>query len=314
MNKKLISIIVPVYNCEKYLSACLESILSQSYKNFELILINDGSTDESLGICKSFEKKDKRIHVCSIKNSGAGGARNKGLELAKGQYIAFIDCDDTVSPDYLAHLLEGMGMNTDLSCVKYINFESEASYLKKQPNSRQITGGQAVENLLFGQLSAAPFCKLYKRKLIGSLRFEKFSVAEDFYFNYNYLKKCNVISLSDEELYGYRKNSSSLTKSNFKPSRMDGLEALKKIAKSEGYSRASIIRLFMEAYFILEILDRYKQIREYSAQASECKNIMKKYRKTVLFSGKTPKKQRFVALLSFLSPMLPVKIINFLAK
>ncbi|MBR6811034.1 glycosyltransferase family 2 protein [Candidatus Saccharibacteria bacterium] len=314
MSKELISVIVPVYNCEKYLSACLESILSQSYKNFELILIDDGSTDGSLGICKSFEKKDKRIHVCSIKNSGAGGARNRGLELVKGQYIAFIDCDDVVSPDYLECLLEGMKADVDLNCVKYVNFESEVLFSEKQPNSRQISGDQAIEDLLLGKLLAGPVCKLYKRGLIGNLRFEKFSVAEDFYFNYNYLKKCSAISLSDKELYGYRKNSSSLTKSNFKPSRMDGLEALKKIAKSEGYSRASIIRLFMEAYFILEILDRYKQAKEYPAQTSECKSILKKYRKTVLFSGKSPKKQRIIALLSFISPILPVKLINLLAK
>lgn len=314
MSKELISIIVPVYNSEKYLSVCLESILSQSYENFELILINDGSTDNSLDICKSFEKKDERIRVCSIKNSGAGGARNKGLELAKGQYIAFIDCDDIVSPDYLERLLEGMKADMDLSCVKYINFESKVSFSEKQPNSRQVSGDQAVEDLLLGKLLAGPVCKLYKKDLLESLRFEKFSVAEDFYFNYNYLKKCSAISLSDEELYGYRKNSSSLTKSNFKLSRMDGLKALKKIAESEKHSRASVIRLFMEAYFILEILDRYKQAKEYPAQASECKNIMKKYRKTVLFSGKTPKKQRVIALLSFISPILPVKLINLLAK
>ena len=314
MNKKLISIIIPVYNCEKYLSACLESVLSQSYKNFELILINDGSTDSSLDICKSFKKKDKRINVYCIKNSGAGGARNKGLELAKGQYITFIDCDDIVSPDYLSSLLEEMREGIDLSCVKYVNFENEVLFSKKQSISRQISGNKAVEDLLLGKLLAGPVCKLYKRELIGNLRFEKFSVAEDLYFNYNYLKKCGTISLSNEELYGYRRNNSSLTKSSFKPSRMDGLEALKMIMESEKCSRASVIRLFMEAYFILEILDKYKQAKEYPAQASECKNIMKKYKKTVLFSEETPKKQRFIALLSFFSPILPVKIINFLAK
>lgn len=314
MSKELISIIVPVYNNEKYLSACLESILSQSYKNFELILIDDGSTDGSLGICKSFEKKDKRIHVCSIKNSGAGGARNKGLGLAKGRYITFIDCDDIVSPDYLEHLLAGIEEGIDLSCIKYINFESEVSFSEKQSDTRNVSGVQAIEDLLLGKLLAGPVCKLYKRALIGNLRFEKYSVAEDLFFNYNYLKQCRAVSLSDDELYGYRRNNSSLTKSNFKLSRMDGLKALKKVAENEKYSRASVIRLFMEAYFILEILDRYKQTKEYLTQATECKNIMKKYRKSVLFSGKSPKKQRIIALLSFISPILPVKLINLLAK
>ena len=314
MSKEPISVIVPVYNSEKYLSDCLESILSQSYKNFELILINDGSTDSSLDICKNFEKKDKRIHVCSIKNSGAGGARNKGLELVKGQYITFIDCDDIVSPDYLECLLEGMKADIDLSCVKYVNFENKVSFSKKHPIPRLISGNQAIENLLLGKLLAGPVCKLYKREHIGDLRFEEFSVAEDLYFNYNYLKKCNTVFLSDKELYGYRRNNSSLTRSNFKLSRMDGLKALEKIAEHEKYSKASTIRFFMEAYFILETLDRYKQTKEYSAQTSECKSIIKKHRKTVLFSRKSPKKQRIIALLSFVSPILPVKLINLLAK
>lgn len=314
MSNKLISVIVPIYNSEKYLSDCLESILSQSHKGFELILINDGSTDHSLDICNEFKRRDKRIRVCSINNSGAGGARNKGLELAKGQYIAFVDCDDVVSPDYLAHLLNNMKTDIDLSCVKYTNFENDITFFKTQPTVHSISGAQAVEGLLLGKLLAGPVCKLYKKSLLDNLRFEKYSVAEDLYLNYHYLKQCNTVSLSDEKLYGYRRNSSSLTRASFKLSRMDGIKALRNIARNENYSSVSIVRLFMEAYFIIESLDQHKQLKEYPEQVSECRSIIKRYRKHVLFARETPKKQRFIALLSFLNPIIPAKIINFLAK
>ena len=97
----LVSIIVPVYNTEKYLSKCLDSIVNQTYKNLEIILINDGSTDNSKAICEDFAKKDKRIQVINKENSGVSVSRNKGLSLAKGNYIAFIDADDYAELNYI---------------------------------------------------------------------------------------------------------------------------------------------------------------------------------------------------------------------
>ena len=104
MNKDLISIIVPVYNAEKYLAKCLESLISQTYKNIEIILIDDGSKDESEKICQTYCAKDARIIVKKQKNAGASSARNRGVDLAKGKYILFVDADDYVSDDYIEYL------------------------------------------------------------------------------------------------------------------------------------------------------------------------------------------------------------------
>ena len=112
----LVSIIIPVYNTEKYLSKCLESVINQTYKNLEIILINDGSTDKSKEICESFAKKDKRIQILNKENSGVSSARNHGMRLAKGQYIAFIDGDDYAEENYIEELLKNL-KQTESDCV-----------------------------------------------------------------------------------------------------------------------------------------------------------------------------------------------------
>ena len=315
MNKHLVSVIIPIHNSEEYLAECIESVLKQSYENFELILVNDGSTDNSYLICKQFEKKDKRIRLLDSKHphSGAGPTRNVGLDKATGNYIAFIDADDIVSTKYLETLINIPESGTDLATVSYANFEKELNFrTNKNTPTRNIDSAAALNALFSGELPAGPVCKLYKKALIGNLRFERYSVAEDLLFNYNYIKKCKKIRVSKCVLYGYRRNQESLTKTSFRPSRMDGLVALQKITKEENYSEMSITRLFMEAYFIIESINRHKQEAEYPDQLTECKQIIEKYRKRVLFSKASPTKQRLIAFFSLFDPILPAKIINFI--
>lgn len=314
MNKVLISVIVPVFNTEKFVEECIESILAQDYDNLELILVDNNSDDYSYKKCEKYIKYDKRVRLLKESHPGAGIARNKGLEKARGDFIAFIDSDDIVSTDYLSSLISEIADNADLSCVKYVNFSDKATFKNSPSGSQLIDNNEAIRQLLLGKLLAGPVCKLYKRKLISNIRFENYSVAEDFLFNYNYLKQCKKISLSTSALYGYRRNENSLTKSKFKESRMDGLTVIKQIAEKENYSNEAIIRLFMEAYFILESLDHYKQFKDYPEQATECKQIIKKYRKKVLFLKTSPKRQRSIALMAVFNPLLPAKVINFLKK
>lgn len=313
MSKQLISVIIPVHNSEKYLSECITSVLNQSFKSFELILVDDGSTDNSYSICKQFKKKDKRVKLFSSNepHSGAGATRNVGLNKATGDYIAFIDSDDIVSNKYLEVLLNIAKNEVDLSTVTYTNFKKDISFQdNKETLIKDLSPANAIRALFAGKLPAGPVCKLYKRSLINDLRFEKYSVAEDLLFNYYYLKKCKKISTCQYALYGYRRNQDSLTNAPFSPSRMDGLLALKKIAKVENYSKASIIRLFMEAYFIMESICYHKQEAEYPDQFTECIRIIKKYRRFVFCTRLSTVKQKIISFLSFLSPTLPAKIIN----
>ena len=120
--EKLLSIVIPVYNAEKYLHLSIESVLKNDYKNFELILIDDGSSDNSLEICKRFADSDKRIKVFTQENKGTSATRNRGLELAKGEYVAFLDSDDWVDKDMYSYLISILNKNPEVAyaeCGKY---------------------------------------------------------------------------------------------------------------------------------------------------------------------------------------------------
>ena len=127
--KKKISIIIPVYNVEKYLSRCLESVINQSYKNIEIIIVNDGSTDNSFDICNKYKKKDKRVILIDQNNQGLSGARNTGLKHATGEYICFIDSDDYVEKDYVEYLYklivkDDYDLNSIVEIVPSVDFEN----------------------------------------------------------------------------------------------------------------------------------------------------------------------------------------------
>lgn len=123
LNESLVSVIVPVYNAEKYLKKCMESILKQTYENIELILINDGSIDKSLDICNQFSKRDRRIRVIDKDNSGVSDTRNLGIMLAKGKYLCFVDSDDYIEENYI----EKMILNTDESTLTMCGYFIETS-------------------------------------------------------------------------------------------------------------------------------------------------------------------------------------------
>ena len=130
-DNELISIVVPVYNVEKYLKRCLDSLVNQTYKNIEIILVNDGSTDSSLEICKGYAKKDSRVKIISKKNEGLGYTRNEGINIAKGIYIAFIDSDDYVDENFYEKLY--------VSAKKYNSDMVYASFKSVDKNNKMRT-------------------------------------------------------------------------------------------------------------------------------------------------------------------------------
>ncbi len=208
----LVSIIIPVYNTEKYLSKCLESVINQTYKNLEIILINDGSTDKSKEICESFAKKDKRIQILNKENSGVSSARNHGMRLAKGQYIAFIDGDDYAEENYIEELLKNL-KQTESDCVLC---GYNRVYDKK---IEQITKEKNIylnkEEFLFSILNVQTgtgftWAKLWKREAIKDVQFdEEVKIGEDALFCMKACKNINKVYILNKALYNYRFNASS---------------------------------------------------------------------------------------------------------
>ncbi len=208
-----VSVIVPVYKAQAYLKACVDSILSQSFRAFELLLIDDGSPDESGRICEEYAAKDERVHSIHQPNGGVSSARNRGMEEAVGRYLVFIDSDDYVGPNYLRDLMEAAGRENTLVISDYQPF-GEAGEENREflPASMvDLAEGKSTaedfRNLVFGFRVFPPYCKLYERRIIEEnvLRFNtEIRTAEDFDFNIRYLKHVERIQYISSVQYFYR--------------------------------------------------------------------------------------------------------------
>lgn len=205
--QKKVSVIVPIYNSEENLSRCIESILSQSHKNLEVILVNDGSTDKSLEICENFSQKDKRIIVISQKNSGVSAARNFGLAVATGKFVQFVDADDYLNSNMTQCLLENITKNNaDFVICGYNKLTYDGVNLKVptafcSENLKDFKN--CFENLYKNAFFNPPWNKLYRREKIKMLFNEKLDIGEDLLFNLLYVRFCNKILVINDALYNY---------------------------------------------------------------------------------------------------------------
>lgn len=182
--KMLLSVVVPVYNVEEYLTKCMESILKQTYKDFEVILVNDGSTDSSAEICNSFAVKDKRIKVIHKENGGLSSARNTGIQNAKGKYIAFIDSDDYITKDSFEVLInEAIEYDLDIVCGNRIIVYTDKQIKPKQRLCKKIYSGEdfLCENLKNNSMPMCAPYNIYKRELIcnNNILFKEGLLHED---------------------------------------------------------------------------------------------------------------------------------------
>ena len=207
----LISVIVPVYNVEDYLEKSLSSLLIQTYRKLQVIIIDDGSTDNSGEICDYYGANDGRIEVYHIQNAGVSNARNQGLNYAKGKYIYFFDPDDSLEPDALWTLYKQIKNGADLVECSYFkdftNVKEEVIHPEKK-----ISSQEAIRSLLLWDGYLTSFCwdKLYNKEKIGDIRFDsKLKIGEDNLFVFEYLLKCESVIVLDCPLYNYliRENS-----------------------------------------------------------------------------------------------------------
>lgn len=216
--RPLISIIMPIYNAEKYVCETINSILNQSFNNFEVILVNDGSVDRSGQICDEYSKKDTRIRVFHIENNGPGNARNYGISLAKGEYIQFVDSDDELARDMLEQLINCITNEPSdiVVCgVKKMNFlkqETIHSLSTRVSLDRDIK--KDFIKLLKMGLAFAPWNKLYKKEIIDKYKIKfnnELRLGEDALFNIDYFSKANKVYIFEKPLYIYFQRTSSLT-------------------------------------------------------------------------------------------------------
>lgn len=212
-NKYKISIIVPVYNSEKTLAKCIDSILNQTFQDFELILINDNSSDNSLKICEEYTKKDLRVKVINHeKNLGVSAARNSGLDIAIGEYIGFVDSDDYIEQKMYEILYKNITSddNIDISVCNINNFDNKK---ENKINKKVILNSKICMKYLFSGklLSLYIFNKLYKKKLFDNIRFPVGKIFEDTIITPQIFHCADKIVYNTQKLYNYVKNTESIT-------------------------------------------------------------------------------------------------------
>jgi len=222
----LISVIVPVYNVEKYLPQCINSILNQTIKNLEIILVDDGSLDNSGEICDEFSRKDNRIVVIHKENNGLSSARNAGLEIATGNYLGFVDSDDWLDENMYETLLNLIkDTNSDISCCKF--FKTADGEEKIPPIDNEVIKSfnnlEGLNNFytdLYTQTVVA-WNKLYTRKLFDNVIYPTGKIHEDEGTTYKLFYKANKITYTNRALYYYRTTPNSITTSKFTQKRLD---------------------------------------------------------------------------------------------
>ena len=220
MENELISVIVPIYNVENYLRMCLDSIQNQTYKNFECLLINDGSPDNSAEICREYAAKDSRFRYFEKENGGVSSARNLGMKCANGDYITFVDPDDWLDPDYLEILyLKMMEYDADVAIATYKKYSvSDRCYyfhvLDQDYYEKIYTGDELLAELPYRESFDSTFNvswgKLFKRSLLYSLVFnEQRVMGEDLEFNFKVFLRLNKCLYIHKPLYNFRQHNSS---------------------------------------------------------------------------------------------------------
>ncbi len=215
----LISVIIPVYNVEKYIEMSIKSVIEQSYKNIEIILVDDGSTDNSGNICDTFARKDNRVRVIHKKNSGVSAARNTGINASEGEYICFIDSDDYITEDYVKHMYDvAVKYDTDITTsnqFKIWNDGKTVELFKRNEPYGTVTlksGTETLSDMLYGKTCYATCCcKLYKKDIFKDIRFPEYRMGEDSFTMYKcFLKATSVAHLYQPDYYYVQHESSAM--------------------------------------------------------------------------------------------------------
>lgn len=212
----LISIIVPVYNVESFLGKCIDSIIAQTYRNLEIILVDDGSTDKSGEICDAYRSSDKRVKIIHKRNGGAASARNRGLEIAQGEYIGFVDSDDYMDEDMYELLIRYMDKDVDIvACGRYVIYPPKSTGLNHKilctDKITKFDRMHAIGELLEKRIFEYGVCdKIYRRELFDDVRFPNGRFAEDLPVTYALFKKSrNVVSIGVPRYYYFQRYNST---------------------------------------------------------------------------------------------------------
>lgn len=314
MRTPLISVIIPVYNVEKYLHRCLDSVIAQTYQNLEIICVDDGSIDESGRICDQYAVRDARIKVIHQENQGLSAARNRGLDAAEGEYIAFVDSDDYILEGMYKKMLDKLlDYSVDL-CVCQWQYEfSDGRQVVKRKNIAPTIYGRKT-SLEFARflymgnyengVVVAAWNKLYRRTLLDKIRFEG-RIHEDEAFSGRIMAKNISVYVMEEQFYVYAQNGDSLTNKPFSANKFFFLDALaerRELFKSDAFICQETELLYCNMY--IEYCLRARKDGVAISHPEKYRQIFRKMFSSLRREGKANIKFRLRMMLFSFSPSL----------
>ncbi|MCG0758512.1 glycosyl transferase group 2 [Lactiplantibacillus plantarum] len=271
----IISVIIPVYNSARTVSACIQSVISQTYSNLDVIIVNDGSTDNSIDICRKFARSDKRIRILSQSNQGLSVARNNGISNALGNFLYFLDSDDLIYPQALELLIhEALLNNSDIVSSSLTTFEDEnipESFLNMQIHKVAVKFTQCSSHPFFVQQITNHACgKLFSSSLFEGVRFPPGKAYEDVATTYKLYLKAYRISFTSEGLYLYRQHDGTITSGISIKNVTDLVNACKGAMKDLQYGKVyTPDHLFYVATLLFTVYTRLSKIDTNSTEKKE---------------------------------------------
>lgn len=305
-NKPLISIIIPVYKVEQYLRKCVDSVLNQTYHNLEILLVDDGSPDNSGWICDDYANKDPRIKAIHINNGGLSHARNIAIEVASGDCITFIDSDDYVTKDYVGSLYELIKKYDAQIAITSPNtfYDGTAPALVSKENlcEKIMESNEAMINLFYqNDFDTSAWAKLYKRELFaGDIRYPNGWLYEDVPTTYRLFQRCKKIAFKNYKNYNYRLRTNSIEGGPFKQQKYESCISIINQLENDmptmniTVQKALKCRIASLAFHIL--LETPISAKNYR---KDLLDKIKKYRKIILFDKHARKKTRIACMLSY---------------
>lgn len=317
MESELISVIVPVYNVKAYLPRCLESIAAQGYEPMEVILVDDGSTDGSGTVCDEWAERDSRFKVLHRDNAGPGQARNAGLDVSHGHYVAFIDSDDYVHPDYLS-TLHRLAEECDAEAVlcRWTEFRAGQDEPKADAGNglvRVMSGKEALRRIFYqDDLTHSPWGRLLKRSLFDDCRFTEKYVYEDLEIAYALYRKAAHVVETDANLYCYLLRDTSLMRT-FNPRRTVVLDITERLEHEVGETDPDLLpavrsRRLSANFNMLRLMPRHEA--EYAPLFDRCWATVKQLRGGCLSDRSVRLKNKVGILLSYLGKRLTILVLN----
>ena len=293
-----ISVIVPIYNVEKYLNRCIDSIINQTYENLEIILVDDGSPDDCGKICDEYAKLDKRIKVIHKKNGGLSDARNAGIDVSKGKYLTFIDSDDYIDLDYVEFLYNLIKkFKTKMSiCIERIYYENGTILSKENDREVVLNQKEVLEKMLYqDEINVSTWAKMYDRSLFKKIKFPKGKIFEDAFTTYKLVMECDKVAVNVKCKYNYMIRKGSILTADFNLNKLLLIDAYQQMTRdvlkiypdldlackrANIYSRLSTLRQMI--YTKNRLKNKEQEIREYIINNS--KEVLKN--KKVCFRDK----------------------------